>query len=316
MKRPELSEPIERQLREIFYQIIFQPLMAVIHETTVAHKLENTGEDELKKALRTGQMEYDAGVFHGRTSGAIGATLRKLGATFDKRAKVYRLEADKVPTWVKGEATVWKAAAKRVNLELSKTLGYIESSLDQAVDRHEVDASKLVRSAASQFQDVAKRLEIAPDLSEGSLGRIATDYTQNMKLWIQKFSKESIQELRGVVEENAREGYRFDNLMDQIQNRYEVTKTKAKFLARQETSIFMSTFRANKFKEAGVRKYQWSTAHDSRVRDRHADLDGTVQFYDSPPIVDQRTGRRGNPGFDYNCRCVDIPLVEKLQEAA
>jgi uncharacterized protein with gpF-like domain len=39
------------------------------------------------------------------------------------------------------------------------------------------------------------------------------------------------------------------------------------------------------------------------VRPDHADLDGTLQDTYDPPIVDKKTGRRGNPGIDFNCRC-------------
>jgi uncharacterized protein with gpF-like domain len=50
------------------------------------------------------------------------------------------------------------------------------------------------------------------------------------------------------------------------------------------------------------------------VRKRHRELgamseSGTVFKYSEPPIVDVRTGRRANPGEDFQCRCTANPII-------
>lgn len=46
------------------------------------------------------------------------------------------------------------------------------------------------------------------------------------------------------------------------------------------------------------------------MRADHRRLNGKIFSWNAPPIVDMRTGRRGHPGDDYQCRCVAIPVFE------
>jgi SPP1 gp7 family putative phage head morphogenesis protein len=309
-------EDAERQLARIFRRIIFDPILAEIkkREPGVRTKIENAVGTPLRVALQKGTIQFSDGVFSGDFSAGISSDLRKLGAKFDKRAGVYRLNTFALPAWVRDEALMFKARAKDVHEAVKERLGAIQKGLDASVDSNLLDADKTVASVNGGFQDVARSIETMPKLTPEARERLAKAYTENMKLWIKKFSEEQIEQLRGIVEKNANQGYRFDALMDGIRNRYGVTASKAKFLARQETALFVSKFRKERFGEAGVRRYRWSSAHDARVRDRHKHLDGKVFYYDSPPIVDEATGRRGNPGEDFNCRCVDVPLLENVSE--
>ena len=133
-----------------------------------------------------------------------------------------------------------------------------------------------------------------------------------MKEW----SKEAIAKLRGDITVNVVKGFRAQRMVDQIQADAGVTKRKAQFLARQETSLLVSKFREERYKDVGLVEYEWSTGGDERVRKDHKDLDGRIFRYDSPPIVDRATGRRGNPGEDFNCRCIAIPVFREAKTNA
>jgi len=68
----------------------------------------------------------------------------------------------------------------------------------------------------------------------------------------------------------------------------------------------------------GAETYIWRTSQDSRVRASHRALDGTIQRWDTPPIVDEKTGRRAHPGEDFQCRCraeMDVDAVLAALEA-
>jgi len=58
----------------------------------------------------------------------------------------------------------------------------------------------------------------------------------------------------------------------------------------------------------GVGEYIWQTQRDDRVRDRHRELEGTVQRWDDPPEIDDK-GTKGNPGDAWNCRCNAVPVI-------
>jgi len=62
----------------------------------------------------------------------------------------------------------------------------------------------------------------------------------------------------------------------------------------------------------GVRRYRWSTSQDERVRDGHRKLNGTIQLWAKPPVVDERTGERGHPGQPIQCRCSAIPIIDDV----
>jgi len=80
-------------------------------------------------------------------------------------------------------------------------------------------------------------------------------------------------------------------------------------IARQETSLFVSKYREERYTGAGITEYIWSTSKDQRVRPDHAALDHQVFSWDSPPVTDRATGKRNNPGADFGCRCLALPVI-------
>lgn len=311
--------PVEDQLVQIFRSILFSGISKILKEASAQFKpktLQNAAGDALREALKSGKVQYQDGKFFGEFSGRIATDIRSMGGKFDKRTGMYSIDMMRVPNWVLSEASVYNLTARAVHEKIGRELDLVQDNLDELIGKHQVDARVVVGEVEKGFQDVARKMQLNPALSMGAKERLVQGYNENMNLWIKSFSEDSILQLRRAVEKNAQQGYRFDSLIDRIEDRYDVSKNKAKFLARQETSLFMSKFRKERFTEAGYARYKWKANLDARVRDRHAELDGTIQFYDSPPIVDQTTGRRGNPGEDFNCRCVDIPLVDSPLELA
>jgi SPP1 gp7 family putative phage head morphogenesis protein len=310
---------IERQLKRIFWQIIFAPVVAVIEQftrhPTVDGPFENASDVVIIEAIREGRVQYLDGVFSGQFSAAIGRELRSLGAAFDKRSKVYRLDTGRVPAWVRAEASSYQERARRCHEFAVAKLNETQENLNKAVDIFTVDPTETLSEIEKGFQVSARALTVMPSLSQHSKENLAAAYTQNMKLWIKDWSNESIEKLRGTVQLNAQAGYRFASLAAGIKQQYGVSASKAKFLAGQETRLFMANYRQERFTAAGVNKYRWSSSHDVRVRHDHRKLDGRIFSYDDPPVVDEATQRKGNPGTDYGCRCVDIPVVGRLLES-
>jgi len=319
-------EEMERQVMAIFRQVLFEPIADVIRETHPAmsnKQIFNAAKDDLVEALRRGDIQYHDGMFVGKFRARTSKALRDLGATFDERSKAFKLSPAKVPPDVKSAAAGYTMKAQATNKAITRKLDDVQQNLNTILQRSKVRAKPLVDRVVADFHDVARKIEIPAQLSPTTKDTLADDYSNNMELWIQKWCEEEITELRGKVEDNALEGYRFDNLIAGIQNRYSVSQSKAKFLARQETSLFVSKYREARFKEGGVTRYRWHTSHDERVRpapwvkgkarlDNHRILDGKIFYYDDPPVVDMGTGRRANPGQDFNCRCVDEPILEPV----
>lgn len=326
--RPVYYEPIEAQLLKIFYDILFRPLKEIGDEANAqmalsAHGIMNAADNALQIALRTGRIQYEAGVFSGSFNAATIRVMRAVGAKYDIKQKVYRLEPALTPGWIKAEASNYQATARGAHDSMQRQLDEIQKNLDGLLDKKDIRAQKTMSMIERDFTTSAKAISVKPELTEDSSKRLAVDYNQNMKLYVKDFLHKEIGTMRQTVQANAEAGYRFDTLIDRIKNRYGVSQNKAKFLARQETALFMSKYRKERFSEAGVTRYKWSTSHDERVRpspgthgvarqNNHRVLDGRVFAYSDPPVVDTATGRRANPGEDFNCRCVDVPILEAV----
>lgn len=316
---------MRRRLEEIFYSILFVPIDRVIDAQGPEH-LQNASEDPLQVALGNGRVQLTNGVFSGEFSAAISKSLRAIGATFDKKSRTYRIDPQRIPPWVRSASGAYNLKARAVHAEIKRAIDEIQKRFDQAHEVHDVEAQQTIDKMQDGWKTAAEVLRVSPVLASDSRARLSADYNKNMDLWIRGFTKQMIVDLRSDVERNATEGYRFDKLVDKIQRRKSMTYNKAKFLARQETGLFMSKFRQQRFGEAGVTEYFWRTSHDERVRpapgvhgvaalNNHRILDGKRFSYANPPIVDSADGRTANPGEDYNCRCVDEPIIPAFAAA-
>ena len=57
--------------------------------------------------------------------------------------------------------------------------------------------------------------------------------------------------------------------------------------------------------------YIWriAPADVPRTRSGHLALNGKTFRWDDPPVINARTGERGHPGHDRNCRCYAEPVA-------
>lgn len=312
---------VEEQLRAIFYELIFNPIVSLLapHNAQVksaARELRNAVVAPVVAAIRSGKIQYVNDTFSGNFNAEISKALRSYGANYNKLQGTFTIVPQDLPMEVLAAVNEYAKAAEDLHDDLAKVLKNLEHGLGDAVNKKMVDATVVVGKMEKGFNKVYGEAIGREELSDRAKRELSKDYSDNMKLWIKKFSRETIQELRGTVEENAAAGYRFDHLIDKIQNRYDVSKTKASFLARQETALFVSKHREQRFTDVGITEYIWRTAGDATVREDHKHLNGKTFSYAEPPVVDVASGRRANPGCDYNCRCVDEPILTGVLASA
>ena len=134
-------------------------------------------------------------------------------------------------------------------------------------------------------------------------------YTKNLNLYIQGWHQEAIERMRVKMSKAFSEGRRAENLLGIIQSERKVSYNKAKFLARQETSLLTASYAEIRYKDIGINDYIWQTSMDERVRPDHKRLNGHLFRFDHPPITNTKTGAKNNPGEDYNCRCKAVPYI-------
>lgn len=88
-----------------------------------------------------------------------------------------------------------------------------------------------------------------------------------------------------------------------IQARFNVSKSRAKLIARDQVLTFQARVREDRMKQAGVTRYIWTTSKDERVRSSHRDREGEIYSWDNPP-------EGGHPGTEIQCRCTPYPVLD------
>jgi SPP1 gp7 family putative phage head morphogenesis protein len=117
-------------------------------------------------------------------------------------------------------------------------------------------------------------------------------------------------QLQEVVQDQFVEGMRWEDMVEMIEHVGDVTESRAKLIARDQTSKMNSSFNEARQTSVGIEEYEWQTAGDERVRETHADNDGERFRWDDPP------DETGHPGHDVNCRCTAIPYFDLDAEEA
>lgn len=155
-------------------------------------------------------------------------------------------------------------------------------------------------------------IDIYEDYYMGDFFRDAMEkwVSDNVDL-ITTIPRETLGDMKKTVYEGYLNGKPATKLTKEIQERYQAGKSHARLIARDQMGKLNGAITQAQQRDAGVRKYMWDTCRDGRVRKDHKRLQGRIFSWDDPPVVDQRTGRRGHPGEDYQCRCIARPVLEK-----
>lgn len=132
--------------------------------------------------------------------------------------------------------------------------------------------------------------------------------TDNVGL-TKSLSGDTLRSFEQIISNGIRGDLRSSDIAKELQAKLGVTKSRAAFLARDQVGKLQGELTQHRQQGAGIKEYTWSTSKDERVRHGHQVLEGTVQQWSKPPIVDRRTGRRAHPGRDFQCRCQPIPTI-------
>lgn len=126
---------------------------------------------------------------------------------------------------------------------------------------------------------------------------------------IQSIPSRFFGELEMAVRDAALSGRRVEAFAQQIEERYDVSESRAKLLARDQVSKLNGDISQIRQTRLGIKTFTWSTSLDERVRPSHRAKHGKVFDWSSPP------SDTGKPGDDYQCRCVPLPNFDDIQSA-
>jgi SPP1 gp7 family putative phage head morphogenesis protein len=127
--------------------------------------------------------------------------------------------------------------------------------------------------------------------------------TSNVRL-IKSIPEKYFAELEDLVRDAAVTGKRPEAFADDLEERYGVSRSKAKLLARDQVGKFNGELTRVRQGRLGIKSFIWRTSQDERVRDSHKAKEGNSYDWDSPP------NDTGIPGADYQCRCTAEPVID------
>lgn len=136
---------------------------------------------------------------------------------------------------------------------------------------------------------------------------------QNVNL-VEEAGRAYAKQVRDVFDSPEAHTKRIEELQKDLVERAGVSKARAELIARDQTLKLNGQINQVRQAKAGITQYKWSTSLDSRVREGHADLEGSIQDWSNPPLVDEKTGRRAHPGQDFQCRCLAIAVIPGIDD--
>lgn len=301
---------VEDEINKAFWHTIYEKLRAVMAEKKVSEtKIENSKLSTVVKALLDGDIFYQDGRFEGKFTSATGRALRDIGATYDQRTKSYSMPNKTLPMDVAIAVGTMDSTYKDLHSRVMDVLQPDVIIDELAQFDYDENYDRVIEQLQRKFNRATKSISVGVNISPGMREKIAKDYSQNLQLYIKNWANENILKLREDVEANVRAGARPTKLAKIIQKNYGSSKSKAKFLARQESSLLLSKYRETRYQQAGITRYRWVTSNDERVREVHRELDGKV-FSWGEAVID-RNGTRGNPGEAFGCRCKAEPIFDE-----
>lgn len=304
---------IEKALFSYLWQGVFKPMFDILHIKQAVNSL-----NVLINALKDNRIYYvkELQGFKStseRFTNAQSLELEKLGAKYNKFQKIYKLPFDKIPS----DLLVAMSENQMLNEqkiqviqqfvdELQKNMPYV---IDNMVFNNEV--VKILDDAGNEIHKTVKHINIIePEFTQEQKEDIAKAYTKNIQHYmIKDFADERIPKMRQMIQQAVLDGYRLDTVEDIIKKNFSEVANKARFLAFNETNILLAEVKRVSYQAMGFEKFVWQTRADSRVRDLHKHLNGTVWRYDDPPVIDERTGQKGLPGETYNCYSKDTEVL-------
>jgi len=162
--------------------------------------------------------------------------------------------------------------------------------------------------------EMSRVLGIAPEALIPGMGDVMDAWREANVNLISSIGGEYLDQVQEMVTTATTEGIRAEALAKALQERLGVAESRAELIARDQVLKANAQLSAERMRRVGVTKYKWSTSRDSRVRPGHAALEGEIVPFDSPPIVDPKTGRRAHAGEDFQCRCVRIAVWDDEDE--
>lgn len=141
------------------------------------------------------------------------------------------------------------------------------------------------------------------------------DFVRENVALIKSIPEQFFSELEKNLSRDIADGARWEDLAQEIQDRYDVSESRAELIARDQVGKFNGDLNKERQTALGVESFIWRTVGDERVRTDetagddlgHAERNGVTYSWADPPEGEI-------PGSPISCRCYSEPVIEGLLE--
>jgi SPP1 gp7 family putative phage head morphogenesis protein len=319
--------PLERALIGILLDI-FRPLFEAF---AAADRMDNAKHTALERALKTGRIQFENGVFRGDMSAAISKEIKAAGGQF--KGGLWRLPSPMLPTnlqlAIAANVRAMAALQKSISAELERMPIEFATRIKN-LDIASLGIVGIKETSMLARKRVAKAITINPSLGKAGMERFKAGWVKvddkpireifkdRVTGYFKNYGEEEVIILRKKVFKQYMDGATREEMRKLVMGRLRIGETRAKFIARQETALMTVQYQQEQYQSAGIAKYKWVTAGDHVVRGtrsndsgNHKALNGKIFSWDNPPAAEFfSTGTPCHPGEDFNCRCQAKPIVE------
>ena len=146
------------------------------------------------------------------------------------------------------------------------------------------------------------------------MASLLSNWSRNNAMLIKDIPFKTMNQIKDATVDALMTGKNTDDMTqdvyDIMSERTDVTDSRARLIARDQVAKLNGNLTQERQQDIGVDSYTWRTVGDERVRETHADVDGQVFSWDSPPSETDDN----HPGEDYQCRCWAEPVLPEAME--
>jgi SPP1 gp7 family putative phage head morphogenesis protein len=182
---------------------------------------------------------------------------------------------------------------------------YSDASVERLAETTARQTSDFQRDQLSRHLTAAVGVNVP--IRDGNLGEQVDRFTAWNVSLIRTIPQRYFDQVRSTIVEDVSDGRRWEDISDDLEERFDVAESTAKLIARDQVGKFYGALNEERQTELGIESFIWRTMNDNRVREEHEDLAGDTFPWDDPPA-------EGIPGEPINCRCYAEPDLSAILE--
>ena len=198
-----------------------------------------------------------------------------------------------------------KGLERAFNRQLDREVGKLEA----VAKKQAVRVDSFHRQAFAEQVRAAVAVKLPDKIGAKAIEQVVAGFVRENVDLIKTVPERYFAQLSELVARAGAGGLRHDEMAKLIAERFDVAKSNAERIARDQVGKLYGQINQARQVAAGVTRFVWRTSRDARVRDEHDALDGESFAWDSPPA-------EGIPGEAINCRCGAEPDFSEVAAAA